>query len=173
MNLELDFCGDMDKIATYLYFSNFLFNWCPFYVKSKKCFVCLWNFKSLCWFQFEGFGNASIWMIVKGLLYNLQKFCLQHLQDHLMLHSSLHMIQLTYFFKLFINGGSQLFGLVSLTIWNENDIFKNEFILHEMWMFDPIHVLWNMVLLYSIFLHLCKINVANHYLLVVISNKFC
>jgi hypothetical protein len=36
----------MSRITTYLYFNNFLFNWCPIFIKCKECFVHLRIFNS-------------------------------------------------------------------------------------------------------------------------------
>ncbi len=46
LNRELYSCTSMSRITTYLYFNNFLFNWCPIFIKCKECFVHLRIFNS-------------------------------------------------------------------------------------------------------------------------------
>ncbi len=78
-------CDRMRMITTYLYFNNFLFNWCLVFIKCKK-FLILREFFVLV-FQFVDCVNLFILMILNEFLYNFEKNHLYCLQDHLTLHS--------------------------------------------------------------------------------------
>ncbi len=98
LNRDLNYCDNMKRVTTYLYFKIFLFNWCPLFVNCKKKFVyvCV-LFVYL--FQFVHCGNLSILMVLEYFMYNLETCHMHCLQDHIMLHSFQHTILLAYFLK--------------------------------------------------------------------------
>jgi hypothetical protein len=65
LNRKLYFCNGMNRIDTYLYFNKFLFNWCSIFIKCRDFFCTFVNSQIVGWFQFEGFENKSILMILK------------------------------------------------------------------------------------------------------------
>ncbi len=97
LNRDLNYCDNMKRVTTYLYFKIFLFDWCPLFVNCKNIcvYVCVLFVYS---FQFVHCGNLSILMVLEYFMYNLETCHMQCLQDHIMmLHSFQHTILLAFF----------------------------------------------------------------------------
>jgi ABC-type multidrug transport system permease subunit len=65
LDCELNFHNTMRRIIAYLYFDNFIFYWCPLFVKFKEFFIYLRFFYSCI---------MSNLKILTQILGNLQKF---------------------------------------------------------------------------------------------------
>jgi hypothetical protein len=69
---ELNFCDNLGRVATYLYFYNFLFNRCPFFIDYRELFINL---------QFFGYRCVCNFGIIKLYPYinDFEKVCVKSL----------------------------------------------------------------------------------------------
>jgi hypothetical protein len=108
-----------------------IFNYC------RELLINVWFFYMCICSNFqmmEIYSNQWFWII----LCISSKVHVHHLQKHIMLHNCQHTIPLIFFLKITIHDGGHMCEMVSLIIWNEKDMFQNEHLLQEIWIFHHV-----------------------------------